>query len=58
MQAEASDLPARIADAFNRLRFGGIQPEQDEAIRISTDLQAFDAALRSTADQGDATDPA
>jgi hypothetical protein len=52
MQAEASDLPARIARSFNQLRFGGIQPEHHEASRISTELQAFDAALRSAAGQG------
>ncbi|MCE2794441.1 MAG: DUF3488 and transglutaminase-like domain-containing protein [Planctomyces sp.] len=58
MQAEASDLPARIARSFNQLRFGGIQPEHHEASRISTELQAFDAALRSAAGQGRAPDTA
>ena len=45
-RAGVPDLPARIAIAFNQLRFGGIPPEPADAAEISSGLQAFDTALK------------
>lgn len=48
-QAGANNLPASIAETYNRLRFGGIQPDRSEASRISDHLQAFELSLRTSA---------
>jgi len=48
-QAGANNLPAIIAGTYNRLRFGGIQPDRSETSQISEHLRAFENALQESA---------